>query len=74
MSGSYLILLVNCQRYTKSNHFSKQKMPNELIIGHLRALRVFRPYLSGTKFIETEFTQLRVFFAVKPSPMNTCPK
>ena len=28
-------------------------------------------FLSGTKLIETEFTQLRVFFAVNPSPMKT---
>ena len=31
-------------------------------------------YLSATNFIEIEFTQWRVFFAVNPSPKNTWPK
>jgi Fe-Mn family superoxide dismutase len=31
----------------------------------------YSAFLSGTNFIETEFTQWRVFFGVNPSPKNT---
>lgn len=31
----------------------------------------YSSFLSGTNFIETEFTQWRVFFDVNPSPKNT---
>ena len=29
---------------------------------------------AGMKLMETEFTQCLVFFSVKPSPSNTCPR
>jgi len=31
-------------------------------------------YFPGTNFIDIEFTQWRIFFSVKPSPVNTCPR
>ena len=39
--------------------------------GGRRGRRAFQAFSAGTNFIDSEFTQWRVFFAVKPSPRNT---